>query len=341
VTDSRITNFSKINKTLLDKELKSGREITLQFSYKKYDNTLLSEINELCSQYNDNLSIRFYDHGKTGFDCNTILKIPNVKNLCLDCLNSAKNIKAVSELENLVSLNIGILKLEDYEILRLENLQGLQKLGITETISTKVNLEYLAHYAKLKELYIDGHTKNIHSIGSLQKLETLYLRAIKKTPLNFINEMQGLETLHILLGGRHNLNEIETSNIKNLTIDWVLGFNDISGILKLKKLEKLKLSLLKQLKTIKIQSTNTSLKDLCIFGCKDLNIIEGLDKLKVLIELGIIEVSMKFEEFLKLPLPKTLKVLDFCTFKERQDKEIRAAIESLGYKTIDEFGNRE
>lgn len=340
MTDDRITNCSKIDKTLLDKELKSGREMTLQFSYKKYDNIFLSQINELCREYNENLSIRFYDHGKTGFDCNTLLKIPNVKNLCIDCLDSAKDLNALSKLKKLVSLNIGILNIDDYEILRLENLQSLKTLGLTETTSAKVNLEYLANYTILEELYIDGHTKNIHSIGGLQKLKTLYLRAIKKVPLNFINEMGGLETLHILLGGRNDINEIKTSNIKELTIDWVNGFNDISGILKLKKLERLKLSLLKQLKTIKVESKNTTLKDLWIFGCKDLKEIEGLDKLKALIELSLTEISINFDDFIKLSLPKTLQVLDFCTSKEKKDKEIRSAIKNLGYKTMDKFGNR-
>ena len=341
MTDDRITNFFKIDKPLLDKELKSGREMTLQFSYKKYDKTVLSEINELCHKYNENLRIRFYDHEKTGFDCNTLLKIPNVKNLCIDCLDIAKNLKSLSKLERLVSLNIGILKLDDYELLKFENLYGLTKLRLTETISTKVNLEYLANYTKLEELYIGGHTKNIQSIGKLQKLRTLYLRAIKKTPLHFINEMKGLETLHILLGGRNDVNEIEISSIKELVIDLVIGFNDISGILKLKNLEKLRLSLLKQLKTIKIESPNASLKDLWISGCKDLKSIEGFDKLKALIELSLVETAIVFDDFLKLPLPKTLKVLDFCTFKERKDKEIRSVIKSLGYKTIDKFGNEE
>ena len=153
--------------------------------------------------------------------------------------------------------------------------------------------------------------------------------------------MKGLETLHILLGGRNDVNEIEISSIKELVIDLVIGFNDISGILKLKNLEKLRLSLLKQLKTIKIESPNASLKDLWISGCKDLKSIEGFDKLKALIELSLVETAIAFDDFLKLPLPKTLKVLYFCTFKERKDKEIRSVIKSLGYKTIDKFGNEE
>lgn len=315
--------------------------MTIQFSYKKYDNKLLAEINDLCQEYGENLSIRFYDHEKVGFDCNTLLKIGNVKNLRLDCLSTVKNLNALSELENLKLLGVGIFELCDFEFLSFENLNRLKKLSLTETSSTKLNLEYLVNYTKLNELYIDGHTKNIKTLCNLKKLKVLYLRAIKKISLDFINEMKGLETLDLLLGGRSNLNEIEECNIKDLSIDWVVGFNDLSGVLKLRKLEKLKLSLLKQLECIKIENINTSLKDLWIFNCKSLKSIQGLEKFQELDELSLTGVSINFEEFMKITLPNKLKVINFHTFKDRKDKEIRTIIKGLGYNTFDIFGNKE
>ncbi|MFT3823973.1 MAG: hypothetical protein QM731_08630 [Chitinophagaceae bacterium] len=332
---NRITNPSVIDKQLLDERLKTGNTITIQFDSEIYNDSLLSEINELCNQYKENLCIRFYAHNQTGFDCSTILRIPDVKNLYVDCLDSARNIQAFSAMNKLVSLHIGILDLSDNEILRAENLYNLKELGINQTISKKLNLEYLANYTNLDSLYIDGHIKNIHTIGKLQHLKDLWLRSIKKVTLDFVNRMEGLEKLEITLGGRNNINEIGASNIKELFIDFVAGFNDISGIWKLKKLEKLGLSLLKQLKTIKVENINTSLKELWVYSCKDLNTFEGLDNLKALTKLDITEVSMNFEEFMQLPMPQTLQELDFATLKAQKDKEISEMIRKLGYKTLD------
>jgi hypothetical protein len=340
MTEDRIHNPAKLDTNLLDKELKSGREMTVQFSYKKYDNKLLSEINDLCHKYKDNLCIRFYGHGKSGFDCNTLLKIPNVKNLYIDCLTSVKNLKALSELKNLRELCIGILELNDHEFLRFANLYSLKILSLDKTSSQKLNLAYLAHYSKLTKLYIDGHTKNIKALSSLKNLKTLSLGAIKKVSLDFINEMKGLQTLHLVLGGRSNLNEIKDSNITELKIEWVVGFNDLSGVLKLKKLEKLKLSLLQRLESIHIENTNTSLKELCIFSCKNLKSINGLHKLQALNELRLIDTSMSFEEFIKKTFPKKLISIDFRTCKDKKDKEIVTVLKDLAFTTFDKFGNK-
>jgi protein phosphatase 1 regulatory subunit 7 len=340
VTEDRINNPAKLDTDLLAKELKSGREMTVQFSYKKYDNKLLSEINDLCYKYKDNLCIRFYDHGKSGFDCNTLLKIPNVKNLYIDCLASVKNLKALSELKHLTELCIGILEIDDYEFLSFTNLHSLNILSLNNTSSQKLNLAYLANYTKLNTLYINGHTKNIQALSSLKNLKTLSLGAIKKVTLGFLNEMKGLQTLHLILGGRSNLNEIEASNIIDLKIEWVGGFNDLSGVLKLKKLEKLKLSLLQRLESIDIENKNGSLKELGIFSCKNLKSINGLHKLQALNELRLIDTSISFEEFIKTSLPKKLKSIDFRTCKDKKDREIQTILKGMGYSTFDRFGNK-
>ena len=44
---------------------------------------------------------------------------------------------------------------------------------------------------------------------------------------------------------------------------------------------------------------------------------------------------------MKITLPNKLKVINFHTFKDRKDKEIRTIIKGLGYNTFDIFGNKE
>lgn len=330
---SRITDPKAIDYEFLETELNKGRHITLQFSRKVYSSQMLNEIDLLCKKYNDNFCIRFYGHYTTGFDVNTVLKIPNVKNLYLDCLLDAKNVKALSELDNLSELCIGIVNLDDVDFLNYNNLSSLKTLSFWATKSKRISLEPLANYSKLTELNIDEHTRHIEAIGSLVNVEKLYLRAIKKVSLRFINEMKSLDSLKLLLGGRTNINEIDRSEIKHLSIDWVVGLNNIDSIFKLPKLEKLSVFTLKQLQVVNIREVNETIKDLMIADCKNLNKIEGLNKLEHLTNLWFSRIGVDFEELKEYVLPKSLEFLDYRVTSNKRDKEIKLMTESMGYKS--------
>lgn len=330
---SRITDPKTIDYQFLETELNKGIHITLQFSRKVYSNQMLNEIDLLCKKYNDNLCIRFYSHDTTGFDVNTVLKIPHVKNLYFDCLKSAKNIKALSELENLSELCIGTDDLDDLEFLKYKNLFDLKALSFWAKKSKKISLEPLANYSKLTELNIDEHTKHIEAIGNLVNLKKLYLRAIKKVSLEFINEMKSLDSLKLLLGGRSNINEIDRSEIKHLSIDWVVGLNNIDSIFKLPKLEKLSVFTLKQLQAVNITEVNETIKDLMIADCKNLNKIEGLNKLEHLTNLWFSRIGIDFEELKEYVLTKSLEFLDYRVTSDKRDNEIKLMTESMGYKS--------
>jgi protein phosphatase 1 regulatory subunit 7 len=333
--DTRIDNFPKIDIKALDKELKTGMEIFIQFNRKKYNDKMLADINKLCTKYNGNLSIRFYGHENTGFDCNTLLKIPKVKSLYIDSLYEVRNFESLKQLKNLTRLSVGIGALEEFEFLSYENLFSLKELRIADIKDNKVNLAHLANYKQLITLSVDGQTKNIATIGEITSLKVLHLRAIKNTSLDFVNKMKGLLALEILLGGRSNINEIQNSYVRRLGIDWIPGFNDISVISNLKKLASLRLSNLKQLKEINIKKTNTTLRYLTIFNCKSLTRLKGINHLKKLKELRFIDVGLPFEDFIRMPLPKTLKAVDFITLKEKKDREIQQKLKSRGYKVFE------
>jgi len=327
----RIDNPTNIDKSLVESELKLGKEVIIQFVDTTYTDKILADLNQLCLNSNENLCIRFYGHYSKIFDCNTLRKIPNVKNISIDCLQTADNIQALTELSNLKSLGLGIFDLQDTEILNSENFKDLTELMITNTKTKAFNLDYLRKFKKLKKLRIAEHTKNIDAIGELSELELLSLNSVKKVPLNFINKLKKLKTLDFLLGSRDNLNEIEANEIENLDITWVRGFNDLSCISKFPKLKTLKIEDQKQLQDVRFTNLFPDLTDLKILNCKTVETITGLNNLPKLNSLVVYQTNVDFDKFMQQELPKTLKTLGFYTTKAKVDKEIKATLENKGY----------
>jgi uncharacterized protein (DUF2344 family) len=82
----RITNPVSIDEVLIEQELKEGKQVTVQFSAKEYNEHLLAHINQLCLKHDDNFVIRFYGHYGQSFDCGVVSSIPNVKALSIDSI---------------------------------------------------------------------------------------------------------------------------------------------------------------------------------------------------------------------------------------------------------------
>ena len=326
---NRIHNPTEIDRLLIEKDLKDGKLVIVQFSSKLYSDKIISDLNELCLQFDENFSVRFYGHY---FDCNTLLKLPNIKALWLDCLLEADNLEVLTELKNLKRLSLGIFELKDTEILQAKNFQNLEKLIICETRTKALNLKYLEDYTNLDYLIISGHTKNIDAVGKLVNLNFLGLNCISKVRLDFINKLNKLKSLHFVLGGRENLEEIEENEIETLAIREVRAFKSFKNIANFKKLKSLLIEGQIQLTEIHFDKELTELKDLMIFNCKNLKSLTGIEKLNGLNQLKISKTEIVFEEFMEQIFPKSLKIFAFCTTKVKIDKEIKEKLLKLGYK---------
>jgi protein phosphatase 1 regulatory subunit 7 len=328
----RLINDPKsIDQEFIESELKAGKEVHIQFSKKIYTDKILSDIDHLCKTNDEHLGIRFYGHHFEHFDCKTVLKIPNVKCLYVDCLTEAGNINALKQLLFLKGLTIGIYELKDTEFLSSDNFKRLTKLTISETQTKAFNLGYLREFQNLKSLTISGHTKHIDAVGEIKELESLSLHAIKKTAVPFINNLKKLKSLRFLLGSRDNILELGENAIENLEIIWVRGFNDISNISNFKKLKVLQIEDQIQLPKINFDKVIPDLSDIKILNCKKLEALTGLKNLPQLNSLVVWKTNVDFAEFMKQELPGQLKTLGFYTKKSKTDKEIKAALESRGY----------
>jgi hypothetical protein len=329
---NRINNPEKIDRLLIDKDLKDGKLVIVQFSDKLYSDKILTDLNELCLEYDDNFSVRFYGHYQGSFDCKTLLKLPNIKALWLDCLLKADNVEVLTELTNLRCLSLGVFELKETEIFQANNFQNLKELIIGETRTKALNLKYLENYKVLNYLIICGHTKNIDVVGKLSDLEYLGLNSISKIPLDFINKLKRLKSLHFVLGGRENLDKIEENEIETLEIIRVRAFNSFKNISNFKKLKNLVIEDQIQLEALHFDNDISTLKDFKLINCKTFKSLTGLEKLSNLNQLRIYKTDINFDEFIKQPFPKSLDILAFYTAKTKVDKEIKERLLKLGYK---------
>jgi hypothetical protein len=328
---NRIQNPDTIDFDLIGKEINAGTHVIIQFSENSFNDQKLSQLNELCIKYDENFGVRFYGHYAGSFDFRTLLKIPNVKCLYVDCLTKAENVSCISELQKLKMLSLGVFELQETEILNSDNLRHLTTLFLTETRTKALNLDYLRDYKNLKELIIGQHTKNIEAVGELANLEFLSFNSIKKTPVPFVNKLKKLKTLRFILGGRENIHEIENNEIENLDITWVRGFNDISNLSNFKKLKTLLVQDNIQLPNIHFNTEFPNLIDLKILNCKTLHSLTGLENLTALNQLRIHKTNLDLETLLKQKLPSTLKTFSFYSMKKKVDDEIREKLKSKGY----------
>ena len=82
---NRINDPEIIDRPFIENELKRGKIVIVQFYDRSFTDQILAELNELCSEFDENFSIRFYGHYQGSFDCRTLLKLPNIKALLIDC----------------------------------------------------------------------------------------------------------------------------------------------------------------------------------------------------------------------------------------------------------------
>ncbi len=327
----RIQDPDVIDENVISRLLDENKEVIIQFSSEVYNAHVLSKINKLTAKYDENLTIRFYGHYSSSFDCSIVNQIPEVKSLNIDCLRRAHNLESVTKLAKLKKLGIGVFELKETDILSAKNFQNLNQLFLFDTKTKALNLEYLSNYKNLNYLIIAGHTKNIEAIGSLKRLEELSLNGISKVSLSFVNELALLRNLSIILGGRDNISEVEGNDIENLNLTWIRGLNDLENISRFRKLKTLLVQDHIRLPNIHFDTKLTNLTDIKVLNCKTLTSLTGLENLPALHQLRVARTDIDFEKFIKQPLPSKLKILAFYTAKNKVDAQLKSRLKELGY----------
>jgi hypothetical protein len=329
----RVENAEEADLLSIERRLGAGEPLILQFNAPTYTRELLRKVDSFCSEFRDQLTVRFYGHYGTSFDCRTLESVPNVTSLDVDCLQRADNIQSLAELPSLNRISIGIFELEDNEILRFANLSAVRFLSIGDTRTKAVELSFLGEYSNLECLRISGHTRGLEAVAKAPSLNSLALNCIgKKTRLGFVSRVPNLRALSLLLGGRSSIAEIELRQLQDLEIVRVQGLSDLGEISRFPELTSFAIEDQIRIENLSFSPCCSKLNSVRIFNCKSLRTISGLKNLTQLEHLRIGRTSMTVDALLALELPPSLKTCGIYTGKERENQRIREVLGSRGYQ---------
>ncbi|MDR2921934.1 MAG: hypothetical protein LBU85_01175 [Treponema sp.] len=150
--------------------------------------------------------------------------LKNLKGIRLYCRNKFVNIDALSELENLVSL-----KLCSHDKMELKGIASLPKLKTLEIlVSSEIDMAYIGTMQNLESLMVSS--PNIKNLIGL------------KNPTLFSLDLLGMydyESESSFYDGELNLDDLlNLQELKDLSVRRI-GINDVTPLLKMKKLEKI------------------------------------------------------------------------------------------------------
>jgi hypothetical protein len=139
--------------------------------------------------------------------------------------------------------------LDDWEGLRFLPADA-QHISLEETRRT-LSLSVLERFSELKQLSLDGHTKDVSVLAQLTRLEVLVLRSVTLRDLSIVMGLQLLWSLDITLGGTKNLALLpRIESLKHLRLRRVRGLEDLTPIASTTSLQFLYLQDLPRVRTI-------------------------------------------------------------------------------------------
>lgn len=237
--------------------------------------------NALCREFGADVQLRFYGWEWRDFDCDLLQQFPDVANLSLDTLRTVSNEKVLGTLSKLSHLRFGVHEHPDGSFLRRLDIGRFDMLSLLANKRRNFDLSPLAEAGSLKGLFIQGHDRGIEAICDLPKLAEVSLSGFpKRHDLSFLNRLEALRSLLIILGSRESIAEFAHSHLRKLSIIWVRNLEELGPLERFTHLEDLSIEDQLRLTTLDISKLN--LRRLRITNCKRLESIIGLDHQKKL-----------------------------------------------------------
>ena len=206
-------------------------------------------------------------------DISFLLKMPHLKNLCIDCIDFRKdqqkiNFEALARLR-LKQFYIECFDLRNYEFIKYlsDDLEDLLITADTMGPGIVFDCAWLLKYVNLKSLWLGKKAKkNIELLSQLPKLKELSLRGIKITDFSFLQKMN-LEQLALLWNSNNDLHELaKLKNLREIELWRINKLDDISFIEDMTNLEIIRLEDLKHVTSLPDLSKLTKLKKIVLNG---------------------------------------------------------------------------
>ncbi|KOY17467.1 leucine-rich repeat domain-containing protein [Paenibacillus xylanivorans] len=198
------------------------------------DVNLMQILNEELFANRPDITLRIYGFHSQSGDLSVLKYMNHVEKLVIDCNSSVHGIEAVGSLSGLKEFAFDVFEAGPLEVLELIP-ATLQQLRIGKTKTKKTDLSVLSRFTELKTLIVNGHTRNIETIGTLLSLSSLYISGIPLKELGYLKDLTNLRELHLSFGGAENLDSLAgMESLQLLKLLRVKGLSDLSVLPELK-----------------------------------------------------------------------------------------------------------
>jgi hypothetical protein len=161
---------------------------------------------------------------------------------------------------------------------------NLEFLGLGQTQCKHHSLGFLEKFSSLRELYIEGHTKDIEVVSQLAKLESVTLRSITLPDLSILKPLRQLQSFDLKLGGTKNLKLLpEIGKLRYLEIWMVKGLDNLEPVADIHTLQYLFLQALRRVIVL------PSLHKLALLRRVHIETMKGLQDLKPVADAPVLE----------------------------------------------------
>ena len=174
---------------------------------------------------------------------------PNMKLRIYGHYGRETDLEFLREFSFVTSFQADLYLLKDLNGLR-HLTSDLTSLGLGQT-KRRQSLSILRTFPALRDLYLEGHTKDFAAVGDLVNLEALTLRSITLPGLGVLANLRKLQSLDIKLGGTNDLSLLpRVGRLRYLELWMVRGLSDLSPLREVEDLQYLFLQALKNVTTL-------------------------------------------------------------------------------------------
>lgn len=231
------------------------------------------------------------------------------------------------------------------DVYDLDSTEGIESLpdtleffGFGQTKSKKLSLGFLRRFGQLKNLYLEGHSKDIEVVANLSNLEQLTVRSITLPDLMLVSHLKKLWSLDIKLGGTKNLDLLlQMEALKYLELWMIKGIQNLDVIAEITTLQNLFLQALKNVTTLPSFRKLRSLRRVTLDTMKGLTDLSPIADAPALEELLIVAANQfqpeDFKSFIGHPTLKSAAIGLGSVRKNEQVQKLLGLPKCNGFKS--------
>ncbi|WP_172196911.1 hypothetical protein [Saccharibacillus qingshengii] len=214
----------------------------LQYSEREVPGPKLLELlDEELFAVRPDIELRIYGFHLQAADLSVLERLPEVVKLSVDCCSRAEGLSHIGSLAKLRELTLDVFELDSFEVLG-EVRSGLERLRLGKTRSKKPDLAILSRFSELEELILAGQRKHLGVLHELKALRALTVYGIPLGDLSFLGGNPQLNKLSLGFGGAEDLGGLhKLDRLEKLSLTGVRGLSRLDVLSALPRLRELKL----------------------------------------------------------------------------------------------------